>query len=161
MRTTCLVTFTLLLATFGHLRAQYALQTGKMQINGGFILSQGLPVYAGIDYGFDKNISLGGELTLSFYRSMIAANANYHLAKIFGIDDNIFDVYGGVTLGLMLRNQSFDAESGPVYYSNSPVNFGIQIGGRYYFKKNLAVNLELGGGIAHSGIKTGISYLLK
>ena len=34
------------------------------------------------------------------------------------------------------------------------------IGGRYYFKKNMAINVELGGGNALSAGKVGLSILL-
>ena len=63
MKTIRIAALALLVGAFSHVNAQYALQTGKMQFNGGIGLSSwGLPLYAGIDYGFDKNISFGGEL---------------------------------------------------------------------------------------------------
>ncbi|MFM2202048.1 MAG: hypothetical protein RL040_1248 [Bacteroidota bacterium] len=157
-----LVSFALIALTCSIAQGQYALKTGSFQANGGFGLSGwALPVYVGADYGFDKNISLGGDLAFSFLNTVVSANANYHFVEMLQIDD-VFDVYGGVNVGFFIRNQRINPESLPPYYNNSvPVNIGIQVGGRYYFKKNLAVNLELGGGIAFSGGKIGISYLLR
>jgi outer membrane immunogenic protein len=168
MKTIRIAALALLVGVFSHVNAQYALQTGKMQFNGGIGLSSwGLPLYAGIDYGFDKNISFGGELSFrSFservlgerYTSSIigvAGNANYHFVELLGIDD-LFDVYAGLNVGFYVWNTSGD------YVGTGATGLGIgaQIGGRYYFKKNMAVNVELGGGNAFSGGKVGLSILL-
>ena len=157
-----IVSFALLFLSFSIVHGQYALSTGSFQANGGFGLSGwALPIYAGLDYGYDKNVSLGGDLSFSSLNTVVSANANYHFVEMLGIED-IFDVYGGVNVGFFIRNQRINPELLPPYYNNSvPVNIGVQLGGRYYFKKNLAVNLELGGGIAFSGGKIGVSYLLK
>jgi len=158
----------LMALAISHVQAQYALQTGKMQFNGGIGLSSwGLPLYAGVDYGFDKNISFGGELSFRSFNERVfgarytssiigvAGNANYHFVEMLGIDD-LFDVYAGLNVGVYIWNTSGD------YVGNGGTGLGIgaQIGGRYYFKKNMAVNVELGGGNAFSGGKVGLSILL-
>jgi len=168
MKTTRLIIVALFLCVVHQSQAQYALQTGKMQFNGGIGLSSwGLPVYGGVDYGYDKNISFGGEVSFrSFservlgtrYSSSIiglAGNANYHFVEMLGIDD-LFDVYAGLNVGFYIWNTSTD------YLGSGATGLGIgaQIGGRYYFKKNMAVNVELGGGNAFSGGKVGLSVLL-
>jgi len=157
-----IVSIALLALSFSIAQGQYALQTGNLQANGGFGLSGwALPVYVGLEYGYDKNISIGGDLSFSALNTVVSANANYHFVEMLEIED-VFDVYAGMNLGFFIRNQRLNPESLPPYYNNSvPVNIGVQVGGRYYFKKNLAVNLELGGGIAFSGGKIGVSYLLK
>lgn len=157
-----IVSIALLALSCAIANGQYALKTGKLQANGGFGLSGwALPIYVGLEYGYDKNISLGGDLSFSSLNTVVSANANYHFVEMLQID-RVFDVYGGVNIGFFIRNQRLNPESLPPYYNNSvPVNIGVQVGGRYYFKKNLAVNLELGGGIAFSGGKIGVSYLLK
>jgi outer membrane immunogenic protein len=157
-----LISFALIALTCSIAQGQYALKTGGFQANGGFGLSGwALPVYVGVDYGFDKNISLGGDLSFSFLNTVVSANANYHFVEMLQLED-VFDVYGGVNLGFFIRNQRLNPESLPPYYYNSvPLNVGIQIGGRYYINKDFAVNLELGGGIAFSGAKIGVSYLLR
>jgi len=148
--------------------SQYALQTGKMQFNGGIGLSSwGLPIYAGLDYGFDKNISFGGELSFRSFSERISGerysssiigisgNGNYHFGDMLGIDD-LFDVYAGLNLGFYIWNTS----SNYLGSGSTGLGIGAQIGGRYYFKKNMAVNVELGGGNAFSGGKVGLSILL-
>jgi len=160
------ITLALFVSTVAH--SQYALQTGKMQVNGGIGLSSwGLPLYAGLDYGFDKNISFGGEVSFRSFSERIlgerysssiiglAGNANYHFVEMLGIDD-LFDVYAGLNLGFYIWNSS----SNYIGTGSSGLGVGAQIGGRYYFKKNMAVNVELGGGNAFSGGKVGLSFLL-
>jgi hypothetical protein len=133
---------------------QYALSTGKMQFNGGISFSGIGWLIAGVDYGFEKNISIGGELSvgtsargLGSYSSVFGlnANANYHFVELLELED-IFDVYAGLNLG--------------VYTDIALIGLGGQIGGRYYFKKNMAVNVELGGGNVFRGGKVGLSILL-
>jgi hypothetical protein len=168
MKTIRIAALALLVCAFSHVQAQYALQTGKMQFNGGIGLSSwGLPLYAGIDYGFDKNISFGGELSLRSFNERvlgerytssiigISGNANYHFVELLGIDD-LFDVYAGLNVGFYIWNTSGDY----VGAGATGLGVGAQIGGRYYFKKNMAVNVELGGGNAFSGGKVGLSILL-
>jgi len=155
MKTIRIVALALLVCAVSHVQAQYALQTGKMQFNGGFGISNwGLPLYAGLDYGYDKNISIGGDVSvrtfgagLRGYTSILglSVNGNYHFVELLGIDDT-YDVYAGLDLGF--------------YTGLSILNVGAHIGGRYYFKRNMAVNVELGGGNALSAGKVGISILL-
>lgn len=156
MKTVRLAILALFVCAITGANAQYALKTGKMQFNGGLGLNQstfGVPLYAGIDYGFDKNISVGGELSVrSFvnndsYSSIIGlvANANYHFVELLGIED-VYDAYAGVDLGF--------------YSGLNVISVGGHLGGRYYFKKNMAINLELGGGVAFSSGKIGLSILL-
>jgi hypothetical protein len=168
MKTIRLAAMALMAFAITQAHSQYALQTGKMQFNGGIGLSSwGLPLYAGVDYGFDKNISFGGELSFRSFNERVfgarytssiigvAGNANYHFVEMLGIDD-LFDVYAGLNVGVYIWNTSGD------YLGNGGTGLGIgaQIGGRYYFKKNMAVNVELGGGNAFSGGKVGLSILL-
>jgi hypothetical protein len=154
MKTIRFAVMALMALAISHVQAQYALQTGKMQFNGGIGLSNIGWLTAGLDYGFEKNISLGGELSvgtfgtgLGSYSSVIglSANGNYHFVELLQIDD-IYDVYAGLDLGF--------------YTGLSLLRAGVHIGGRYYFKKNMAVNVELGGGNAFSGGKVGLSILL-
>ena len=154
MKTIRIAALALLVCAVSHVQAQYALQTGKLQFNGGVGLSNIGWLSAGLDYGYDKNISLGGELSvgtfgtgLGSYSSVIglSGNANYHFVELLQID-NIYDVYAGVDLGF--------------YLGLAIPRFGAHIGGRYYFKKNMAVNVELGGGYGFSGGKVGLSILL-
>ena len=150
------ITLALFVSTVAH--SQYALQTGKMQVNaglGGIVgdRKDGVPLFVGLDYGFDKDISFGGDLLLwsrsrainnSVLALGITGNANYHFVELLQLED-IFDVYAGVDVG---------------FYTFYGLRVGGHIGGRYYFKKNMAVNVELGVGNSFSGGKVGLSFLL-
>lgn len=51
------------------LKAQCPIEVGQMQINAGFGLSNyGVPVYAGLDYGLQPDITLGGEVSFRNYK---------------------------------------------------------------------------------------------
>lgn len=156
MKTIRIAATALMVCLFSNVYAQYALQTGKFQFNGGLGINQsiwGIPLYAGFDYGFDKNISFGGDLsvrtfvTSADYSSIfgLSANANYHFVDLLGIND-IYDVYAGVDFGF--------------YTGLNKPNAGAHIGARYYFNKNVALNAELGGSVAFSAGKVGLSVLL-
>lgn len=146
---------------------QYPLRKGGVQLNTGVGLSGwGVPVYAGFDYGVHKDISVGGEISFRSYNEKgsskdynhsiieILACGNYHFNSIMKIP-NDFDFYMGLSLGYWIW-------SSPAGYGGAKVSgigLGAQIGGRYYFNKNLGINLEINGSSA-SGAKFGISYLL-
>lgn len=146
--------------------AQYALDQGKMQFNAGVGLSGwGIPIYAGLDFGIHKDISLGVDgswrsYSQSFgptsYTSSIiglGGNANYHFNSLFGIPEK-FDLYAGLSLGYFIWSTS----AGYSGTGASGLGFGGQIGGRYYFGDNFGIHLEGGGGNSTSGGKFGISY---
>ncbi|HQQ94362.1 MAG TPA: outer membrane beta-barrel protein [Bacteroidia bacterium] len=145
--------------------AQYPLSKGQSQFNGGLGLSSwGIPVYLGLDYGIHKDISLGGELSFRSYRENwnnarynhavlgLSANGNYHFNQVLDIPMD-WDLYAGLNLGFYLMS-SPDNYNGS---SSSGLGLGLQIGGRYYFKDNVGIQLEFGGGNAFSGGKVGIS----
>jgi opacity protein-like surface antigen len=148
------------------LSAQSPIEVGQMQFNGGFGFSNyGLPVYAGLDFGFREDISLGGEISFRSYNDKVvggsyktsligfAANTNYHFNTLLDIPSE-YDVYAGLNIGFYVWNSNFDYPG----KKTSGLGLGLQIGGRYYFTDNWAANLQLGGGNATSGGKIGISY---
>jgi outer membrane immunogenic protein len=136
----------------------------KLQINAGFGLSNyGLPLYGGFDYGIMKDLSVGGELSFRSHSAGgsnltligIGGNVNYHFNTIFKIKDNHWDVYGGGTLAYWVWNWDKNIAG----FNTSGIGLSAQIGGRYFFTKNWAANLELGGGTL-SGGKIGVTYRL-
>ena len=152
----------------------------KFQINGGVGLSGwGVPVYLGFDYGIARDFTIGVEAS---YRSKkvsdgyfedrysifgFGVNGNYYFDRILKLTRE-FDFYAGATLGYhnVSVSQTYTGPSSlrPYYedlhssFASSGVDLGLQIGGRYFFTKNLGVNLELGGGIATFGGKLGLTY---
>ena len=159
---------------------QGSLQNKEIQVNGGIGLSSfGLPIYAGLDYGVGKEITIGAEVSyrgysdkvLGYYDNSytiigIGANGNYHFNKILDLPSK-FDVYGGLTLNYYIWKNSSKYvgpanQQGfytPNYAGFSGIGYGLQIGVRYFFTDKFGVNLEFGGG-SLSGGKLGITYKL-
>ncbi len=148
--------------------AQYPLAIGEKQLNAGLGLSSwDIPVYVGLDYGFKKDVSLGGELSFNSYREKhdseyynhaiigILGNGNYHFNHILELSKD-WDVYAGLNIGLYIWSSPNDYPGD----HTSGLGLGAQIGGRYYFSDKFGVNLELGGGNVLSGGKFGITYKL-
>ncbi|CAG1021088.1 hypothetical protein MTYM_00743 [Methylococcales bacterium] len=147
--------------------AQYALKNGAMQLNAGIGFSSwGLPVYAGLDFGVHKDISVGAEVSYRSYGEDwgnskfnhtiigISGNANYHFNNILQVDTK-WDLYAGLNIGFY----NWSSPGGYGGSGNSGLGIGAQVGGRYYFSNNLGLNLEFGGGNSFSGGKFGISYI--
>jgi len=135
-----------------------SVERSKLQFNLGVGYSTwGLPVYVGLDYWITEEITFGLEAAarLHIFPSYAnfggSVNGNYHFARLLGLPDEI-DLYAGVS-------------AGPYYSTYSGwskhFRFGLsgQIGGRYYFKDNMALMLEAGGGTL-SGGKVGLTFLL-
>jgi Outer membrane protein beta-barrel domain len=137
------------------------------QFNAGIGLSGwGIPLYAGLDFGIQNDITLGIEASFrsynqnytgSAYTSSIFGllfNGNYHFNRILEIPDS-WDLYAGLNLGYFLWSTSHD------YPGSSASGFGLgaQFGGRYFLTKNFGLNLEVGGSSAFSGGKFGITYV--
>lgn len=148
---------------------------GETQLNAGVGFSTGdwgVPVYAGVDYGVHKDITVGAEASYSSaklgsygYKIKstwfgVGVNANYHFNSLLKIP-NKWDVYAGINLAY--NNFSYDYPNGidgsRFGFDGSGIGFGAQIGGRYYFTDNLGVNLQFGGGsVGDASGRVGISY---
>lgn len=145
-----------------------AMGKGQTQFNAGIGLSSwGLPVYLGLDYGLNNDITLGGELSFRSYEEDyhdhdynhsimgVSGNANYHFNNLLDIPSE-WDFYAGLSLGFFIWNSPGSYEGS----KSSGLGVSGQIGGRYYFTEKLGVNLEFGGGNAFSGGKLGVSVKL-
>lgn len=150
----------------GFASSQSMLGKGGKQLNAGFGMSSwGLPVYAGMDFGVHKDVSLGVEASFRSYRHRfdgyyynhsiigISGNFNYHFNTLFSMPKE-FDIYAGINAGFYIWNSPNN------YYGNqtSGLGLGAQLGFRYYFNQKFGINLEAGGGNAFSGGKLGITY---
>lgn len=147
--------------------SQSPLGKGNQQLNAGLGLSGwGVPIYAGLDFGIHQDVSLGIEgsfrsynehYTGDRYRSSIIGllvNGNYHFNTILEIPSE-WDFYAGLNIGYFFWATSSEYP-GTAY---SGAGLGAQIGGRYFFRKDLGLNLELGGSNAFTGGKFGITYI--
>lgn len=148
--------------------AQTTEPSRSTQLNFGVGLSGwGIPVYAGLDFGVSKNITLGGEVSYRAYREKyhdfyydhsiigFSVNGNYHFNSILNIPPR-WDFYAGLNLGFYVWSSPND------YYGDHTSGLGIggQIGGRYFFTERFGINLEFGGGNAFSGGKFGLTFKL-
>jgi len=143
-----LLAFLVSIFTVAVVSAQSPLEVGKMQLNAGVGFSgYGIPLYAGLDYGIAEDITIGGKLSFATHENGmivgIAANGNYHFNTLLDIPSK-WDLYAGLTCG---------------YFANSDFGLGLyaQVGGRYFFNDQWAINLELGGGNVSGGI-IGVTY---
>lgn len=134
---------------------QAKLDQSKMQFNLGVGLSTwGIPIYAGVDYWMNPDITIGLEVSARYVfwgnYGVVggSVNGNYHFNKILQIPENL-DVYAGLSIG-------------PYIYLGwsglHPFHLGFagQIGGRYKINDKMWLNIELGGG-SFSGGKIGIT----
>ncbi len=158
--------FVITMLLINGLMAQHNLAKGGKQLNVGVGLSDwGIPIYIGLDFGVQPNLSLGAEVSYrsysdnwekNSYRHSIlgfSANGNYHFNEILNMPKQ-WDFYAGLNLG-------FYAWVSPNEYHgthNSGVGLGGQIGARYFISNNFGLNLELGGGTVFSNGKFGITY---
>ncbi len=147
--------------------SQSPLGKGNHQLNAGLGLSGwGVPIFVGLDFGVQKDISLGIEgsfrsynekYTGSKYNSSIfglSFNGNYHFNSILEIPSN-WDLYAGLNIGYFFWSTPRDYPG----TSSSGLGLGAQIGGRYFFSRTFGLNLEFGGGSAFSMGKFGITYI--
>jgi hypothetical protein len=139
---------------------------GSYQLNAGFGLSGwGIPVYAGMDFGVARDVTVGFEgsirsygqsFTGTHYSSTIvglAGNGNYHFNTLLDIPAK-WDFYAGLNIGFYF----WSSPAGYPGSGSSGLGLGAQIGGRYFFTERFGLNLELGAGNTVYGGKFGITY---
>lgn len=135
-----------------------ALEKGSFQINAGSGYSNwGIPIYVGMEYAFNEDVTLGGFASYSTYTEhwssykwrhnvfSFFASGNMHVNRLLEFDDNV-DLYGGVSLGFNSYNTEGDGAPAGAQYGGSKSSgllYGIQAGVRYYFIENLGVNAEV------------------
>lgn len=149
------------------------IQQGEAQLNAGVGFNSGgwdIPIYVGFDYGVHPDITVGGILSYvtSDYKYgngkknkgtwlSIGARGDYHFNTILEIP-NDWDFYAGLTLSYNSFSYNDEWIEGYNGYDDSGIGLAAQVGGRYYFNDQWAINLEFGGGNIASGGKIGISY---
>jgi outer membrane immunogenic protein len=168
IRNLSIVFLTIVMSVFT-VNGQSPIGNGKKQLNAGIGFSGwGVPLYFGMDFGVQNEISLGFETSIradrqeyagTVYNSAIlgiSGNGNYHFNKVLEIPSE-WDFYAGLNLGYYFWSVPSDYPG----TNSSGIGIGAQVGGRYFFKKNFALNFEIGGGNEFSGGKFGITYILK
>jgi hypothetical protein len=107
----------------------------------------GTGLYASIEFPVSSVISIAPQVSTdySFNTIVIAGKANYYLDDVFGVTEP-WDVYAGVNLGWRLET------------GNDGFNWGIHIGGRWFWSDKWGINAEIGGG---SGVLGGVGVTMK
>jgi len=89
--------------------------------------------------------------------TIIGVRSAYHYN---GIQNDKFDVYGGVMLSYNILNYTFKDNSGNNIngggHYRSGTGFSLYAGGRYFFSSNLAAFAELGYGVSY--LTLGLAY---
>ncbi len=112
-------------------------------------------------------IGIGGYLAASKYKYdfsgkgwktsnfIIGARGNFHYPLV-----NKLDTYSGLMLGYGIMGVEYFGGFGQNEYtgSSSGIQWALFVGGRYYFKENLAAMLELGYGVAYLNIGIAMKF---
>jgi hypothetical protein len=122
------------------------------------------PVHASFEIGVTDKIGVGGLIGYTTSKSesafwntkyswkysylIVGVRGNYHFYQ-----DDKFDVYGGAMLGYNIASAKFESNDKTLenWVTEPKVGglaFGVYAGGRYFFKENSALFVELGYSIA-------------
>ncbi|WP_194767650.1 hypothetical protein [Tamlana sp. I1] len=139
---------TLLFALALLFAAQNVTSQARKELNFGLVgLNYEIPV--------SKNITIapGVGTSLDFDWVNLGVKANYYFDNLFGITAEAWDVYGGANAGYSIWTGDGDAHS-------SDIDFGLQVGGRWFWNDKWGVYIELAGGNV-AGLSPGIGVTMK
>ncbi len=116
------------------------------QLNFGGI---GTGIYAGLELPVSSEISVQpyAETDWNFNRFIIGAKGNYYFDDLLELDQS-WDVYGGVNVGWRIDDDNDD----------NGANWGLQVGGRWFWNEKWGINAEFGGG---SSVLGGVGVTMK
>lgn len=134
----------------------------------------GIPIFARYEVPVADNITVGGSASFQskgenfgsgkWNHTIVGLNArgSYHFNEILDMPDE-WDLYGGASLGYYIWNTKYNGSGTLFDYSGSGsggLSIGAHVGARYFFKDNMAINLDLGGGSVLSSGTIGVTFLL-
>jgi len=160
----------LLSGMFTTANAQYPLEQGRLQLNlGTGWTNQGIPLYAGADFGIAENLSVGANVSYRFFNENVGntmfkhniltvlGDVNYHFNKMFKVRSNTSsDLYAGLSGGYAIADS-------PDLYPGSVATeavFGAQFGYRMFFNENVGLDLQVNGMTTYLGVRIGLTVLL-
>lgn len=125
------------------------LYKGQKQLNFGLgSSSDGLPVYAGIDFAFHNDWTAGPVVRFIIDDDETGFGAlgrvDYHWNRLLEIPSD-WDFYLGANVGVISGDEV-------------DIDLGLQIGGRWYWSEKWGANLEVGGG---TGYNTSLGVSMK
>jgi len=146
-------------------------------VGAGATFDRGIPFFARFEKAIVDNVTIGGQLSYQSYKRDrwyghrrytaigVTGRGSYHFNELLGLDSK-WDVYAGVAAGFYIENSKQVTNDGRTidddfYDSYDGFDLNLHTGGRYFFKDNLALNAELGGGsIGYWGLRVGVTWLL-
>lgn len=181
MRTLLLKHFFLILVVMGttsYTQGQFNPYADRLVMgNAGVGISgYGIPLYVSVDFPVANNVTVGGGISFQTHKESInlgveslrwrhtifgvSARGDYHFNELIGIPEQ-WDLYAGLSLEYYSWTTKLKEGSGGTYTGSGSGGLGLsaRVGGRYFFKENLGVNLELGGGSVLSSGRIGITLL--
>ncbi|MBX2965611.1 MAG: hypothetical protein KF845_05655 [Cyclobacteriaceae bacterium] len=143
--------------------AQVRYDKGNVLVNAGlgfgYFYAGGVPITASAEFFINDAISIGPYLGFTSYNYRwtgyrykytfidIGARGAYHFGKHIPLNTDKLDLYGGVILGYTVSSYSGDGQGFSNPYG-STVRAGIVAGTRWYFTDKVAINGEVGYGLA-------------
>lgn len=135
----------------------------------------GLPIGGSFEYGVTDKISVGVQADYYSWKYNygfsgtnygykytflpIAVRGSYHVNDLLKLGNDKVDLYAGLALGYYISSFTYDGVNYGGTYSDgygSRAFIGLHLGGRYYFKPNIAGFAELGAGV--SALKLGVTF---
>lgn len=157
----------LVLVVLGSVQVQaQQVQKGDLLVNAGlgfgYYYAGGVSLNVNGEYSVTDEIGVGPYLAYTTWRHNyvgyrynysfidVGVRGSYHLADVFGVNDNKFDPYAGAFIGFVTSSYNYDGPRNPYYDDryDGGVRAGIHLGGRYYFADNFAAYGELGIGLS-------------
>lgn len=145
MRKITLSVFAILCFTSVFGQARHELNFGLVGIN------YEIPVHK------DITIAPGVGTSLDLDWLNVGVKANYYFDNLFGISDDAWDVYAGPNAGYTFDMRDDNDNNGN---DESDINFGLQVGGRWFWNDKWGLYVELAGGNV-SGFSPGIGLTMK
>ncbi len=160
----------LTLASFNS-NAQY--QKGDFLLNGGIGFGSyyggGASLNINGEYSITDEIGIGPYLGYRSYNRGYSSykykysfinfgfRGSYHFSKLFKINNEKLDIYGGAFLGYVTSNYTSDYAGSYIDPYGSSVQTGIHAGARYFFSPQFAAYGELSAGVRSSPVILGLS----
>ncbi|WMI69363.1 hypothetical protein [Mangrovimonas sp. YM274] len=119
----------------------------RSELNFGFVgANYEIPIHR------DITIAPGAGTSLDFDWLNLGVKGNYYFDNLFGLTAPAWDVYGGANLGYSVYMGSG--------HDDSDIDFGLQIGGRWFWNDKWGIYAEIAGGNV-SGLSPGIGLTVK
>jgi len=149
--------------------AQGTLGNGGKQFNGGLGFSDyGVPIYAGLDFGIHESVTIGPRISFRNYAytrssgeyrqslTVLSFNGNFHFNRLLELPSP-WDFYAGLSLGYYFWSDLKTIKGVEYVGRTSTLGLDAQVGGRYFFSHEWAINLEFTGGTGTGG-SIGVTY---